>query len=246
MFWNRIGSLSGRDSATTGTLEEGKDIFFSEYTHPDEWEEMVREHLVAYLDGSQRWNVDRNRENMRPELALLNGNFMAEGVWEPGKQLNFSIDLDGDGNDEIVRFRIDFHGYWLNVFKNGSGLALNFPEKWDTPFQGDDGGVLDTLSIARIVHVAIKDVTNDGLLEVIVAAHDGVIGLRVAVWGFRDPGTSRDLSEPSFCLLGTFEGQHHAMIYEGGRVSLPYGTAGLSCEYEWDGREFAKAEFAQI
>jgi hypothetical protein len=32
------------------------------------------------------------------------------------------------------------------------------------------------------MHVAIKDVTNDGLPEIIFAAYDGQLELRVIVW----------------------------------------------------------------
>lgn len=219
-------------------LEQGKDIFFREYSKVADWEDMVREHLVAYLDGLSRWDIERNREHMRPEKALLHGEFAAEGVWEVGTELTFAADLDGDGNDEIVKFRIDFHGYWLRVFKHGSGLSLTFPEEWNNPFEGDSKD-FGTLQVAHTIHIGIKDVTNDGLPELLVAAHDGVIGLRIAVWGYRD-AQLRKLEPDSFTVLGTFEGQRRAVVSNGGRLSLPYGTAGLFAEYAWNGTAFTE------
>jgi len=124
-----------------------------------DWEDMVREHLVAYLDGLWRRDIDRNREIMRPEKALLHGEFVAEGIWEVGSEITFHADLDGDGNDEIITFRIDFHGYWLRVFRHGSGLSLTFPEQWRNPFSGDTEG-FGTFQIARVIHLAVKDGTN--------------------------------------------------------------------------------------
>src|SRR5207302_360314 len=38
-------------------LESGRDIFFREFSTTAEWEEMFREHLVAYLDGLKRWDI---------------------------------------------------------------------------------------------------------------------------------------------------------------------------------------------
>ncbi len=221
-------------------LEQGKDIFFREYNHLADWEEMLREHLVAYLDGLRRWDIEQNRENMRPEKALLHGEFVAEGVWEIGTDLAFAVDLDGDGNDEIVKFRIDGHGYWLRVFKHSSGLNLTFPEEWKNPFEGDTEG-FDTLQIAHTIHIVVKDVTNDGVPELLVAAHDGVIGLRIAVWGFTDAQV-RKIEADSFTVLGSFEGQRSAVVCDGGRLQLPYGTAGCFAEYAWNGKAFIELD----
>ncbi len=288
MFWNRIGSPSGRDPKTTGTLEEyqwacrlfewnqrpvvwiyfrkpteeageqleavlnfrrilesGKDIFFREYTHLEDWEEMLREHLVAWLDGLKRYEVDKNKEWMRPERALLHGDFIAEGIYEVGKQLEFALDLNADGGLETVRFRIDFHGYWLRVLSlSGEAWSLQFPEEWGCPFQGEDGEGLGTLPIAKTIHIAFADVNCDGCPELFVAAHDGLIGLRIAVWSFSAFELHEGLRGPK--LIAKMEGQIQAHVLPK-RIVLPYGTAGLCWEYRWNGKEFeCKGDFEDV
>jgi len=61
------------------------------------------------------------------------------------------------------------------------------------------------------------------------------------VWGFRDSQV-RDFDAESFTVLGTFEGQMRAMVYNHGRLLLPYGTAGLFAEYKWSGTEFVRVD----
>ena len=51
-------------------LEAGKQIFFREFGGIEEWEDMLREHLVAYLDGLKRWDIDKNFASMNPGEAL--------------------------------------------------------------------------------------------------------------------------------------------------------------------------------
>src|SRR6266480_5685713 len=63
------------------------------YQTPDQWEEMLREHLVAYLDGMKRVDLDENFANASPERRLLDGKFQGDGTYQFGTRMNFSIDL---------------------------------------------------------------------------------------------------------------------------------------------------------
>jgi hypothetical protein len=88
--------------------------------------------------------------------------------------------------------------------------------------------------------VAIKDVTNDGLPEVLLATHDGLIDLRVAVYGFNscDARKSRVLDSANFSLVQVLDGQQIAHVLEGGTIILPYGSAGLAWTCKWRGERF--------
>jgi hypothetical protein len=212
------------------TLEEAKDLFFREYDNLEDWEEMLRQHLVAYLDGLVRWNIDANFRSMRPEHALLKGNFLAEGIYAYGTELRLSADLDGDGNVEEVGFRYRHFGFSLWVRKFDRCRSLELPS-----LSQKGGGWLEP----KTIHLAIKDVTNDGLPEIILATHDGLMGLKVAVYGFnsaRSRPPDRSLESENFSLLQVLDqGQHTAYVREGGSIVLPYGSGGHEFTCKWNG-----------
>ncbi len=216
-------------------IEEQKDLFFREYESLEDWEEMFRQHLVAYLDGLHRWDIDANVRSMRPEHALLKGSFLGEGIYQYGTILLFSADLDGDGNAEEVGFKYSHGGFSLWVQKFDEVVPLKLPD-WS---RGAEEGIEP-----KTIHVAIKDVTNDGLPEILIAAHDGMIDLTIAVYGFNSPDTSdRTLDSTRFSLLQVLDvGQRMADIREGGTIVLPYGSAGLAWTCRWNGRQFECAD----
>jgi hypothetical protein len=190
-------------------LEEGRQLFFREYTSVEDWEEMLRQHLVAYLGDLHRWDLNHNRESMRPELRLMQGDFLAEGIYDFGSRMKLQVDLDGDGSPELVTFWFAVNSYNLTLTRHDSTFAL--PLNYHA------------LENARLVHVAIKDVTNDGLPEILLAASDGPASLRLFVWGLNQSGRQeRKLSEETFVALADFAGQYRAQILEGGTIVLPY------------------------
>jgi hypothetical protein len=185
------------------TLETGKDIFFREFSDTVEWEEMFREHLVAYLDGLKRWNLEANFTSMDKHYALLEGRFYGEGIFHYEGPLDFSIDLDGDGKDEEVHFSCHHGGAELVVSKFGSNLRFSVPTGDKVP--------QDEIPY---YHVALKDVNNDGLAEVLVASQPSIGELVLAVFGFKSP--DRKFERETFDLLAVLKGQFCAQVLEGG------------------------------
>jgi len=209
-------------------LEEGKQLFFREYETLEDWEEMFRQHLVAFLDGLQRWNIDRNFDSMRPELALVKGNFLGEGIYRYGTKLRLWVDLDGDQNEEIVSFWFSVNALSLTVAKFDAGFGLEIPNPEDT---------------SRIMHIAAKDVTNDGLPEILLARGDGLVNLSLAIWGFNEQGRkNRKLTPENFGLLAELGGQSRAYVSEGGTIIIPYGSQGFVTTYKWTGNAFESPE----
>jgi hypothetical protein len=267
MFWNRIGSPAGGNAQKTGTLEEfelasklfnkfkrpevwiyfrkpaekkgdqiesvlgfrkeledGRQLFFREYESLDQWEEMFREHLVAFLDGTQRWDLDKNFQHLRPDLALLIGKFLGEGVYWDGPRLELSADLDGDGNEEVV-------SYWFSQFSYK--LAIN---RFDSKFYLELPAADDA---SKGSHLAIKDVNNDGLPEIILAKWDGMIDLNLLIWGFTAQSrTTRILNKENFGLIAQLQGQRIAHVLEGGTIRMPYGSQCSVWECKWTGDGF--------
>lgn len=81
--------------------------------------------------------------------------------------------------------------------------------------------------------------------EVLLAAHDGMIDLTVAVYGLNsnDGRGNRVVDADHFSLLQLLEGGRRvALVLEGGTIVLPYGTAGLAWTYKWNGERFDRAE----
>jgi hypothetical protein len=210
-------------------LEEGKQLFFREYQNLDEWEEMFREHLVAYLDGLKRVDLDENFAHASSERALLQGKFLGDGTYRFGTRMNFSVDLDGDGNYETAAFWFSQFSYKLTVTRFDSSLYLSLPIEDDSLTRG------------HIAQVVIKDITNDGLPEVLVAFGDGFSYLQVFVFGFNAVGRkSRLITKETFALLGEFKGQSKGFVHEGGTLMLPYGSQGCVSEIKWTGEGFER------
>lgn len=269
MFWNRIGSPSSAKSEMTATVEEfeeaiglfekigrplvwvyfkkpntevnpqlegvlnfrrelesGKQIFFRDFEGIGDWEEMFREHLVAYLDGMKRWDLDSNFQRMNPEQALMRGRFLGEGIYSFGTRLTLQVDLDGDDYDETVSFWFSHGGYSLSVTKFDRIIYLELPAELT-----EDAGTC---------HLAVKDVTNDGFPEVLLAFSNGIASLIVGVWGFKTE--SRELTKENFGLLHKCRGQNHARILEGGTILLPYGSIGCKTACRWNGKKFIQSD----
>jgi hypothetical protein len=215
-------------------IEEEKDLFFREYESVEEFEDMFRQHLVAYLDGLRRWDLDKQFRWMRPDQRILHGNFLAEGIYSFGTTMRLMADLDGDGHEEEVEFENRHGGFSLQIKRYDTVVRLQLPIEFQTFRE-------DTSSFGpKVHHLAIKDVTNDGLPEILLAAYDGGIALKIAVYGFNSPTarSQRVLDANSFSLLQVLEGQLRADIREGGTIRLPYGTGGNAWTCEWNGTNF--------
>lgn len=218
-----------------GALEREHDIFFREFSSTAEWEEMFREHLVAYLDGLKRWDIEANFVSMRPEIAILKGRFLCEGIYEYRERLEFSIDLDGDGVDEKIAFSHHHGAEDLVLKKFDKTFHFRIPDK----FYDKAEPLRPEPKRPEFFHLALKDVNNDGFPEILLAAHPGIAKLEIAIWGFKNP-SNRTFEAGAFDLLDVLEGQNFAIIFEGGRLRMPYGSIGAAFVYEWSGGHFER------
>jgi len=272
IFWNRIGSRSSDKSDKTATIEEfenacqrfdwsgrplvwvyfkkptaendeqlqavlsfrrdlesGKQVFFREFETLADWEEMFREHLVAFLDGLERRNLDSNFRSTDPLNALLLGRFYGEGVSLAGSRVELQADLDGDGYEENIKLWFSQFSHKLTIAKFDKTFYLELPPE-----------ISETTSH---FHLALKDVTNDGLPEILLAYSPGVASLIVDIWGFNEHGRkTREFSKENFSLLAQLKGQYQARVLEGGVLHLPYGSQSLRWVCQWNGSGFSVSD----
>ena len=71
------------------------------------------------------------------------------------------------------------------------------------------------LNDASLIHFAIKDVTNNGLPNLLIALNTLDFTASLGVFGF---------ANGHITLVDVLEGQQRMLIHEGGRISMPYGS----------------------
>ena len=118
-------------------LESGKDILFRDYDGLEEWEETFRQNLSAYLEGLKRSDIEGALKAQKPQGGILIGRFLGEALYSSGTIKDLSIDLDGDGNDEGVRFYFSKANYTLLVSKFDHAFNLRFSKFIDSPAHCD-------------------------------------------------------------------------------------------------------------
>ena len=200
-----------RVASFRASLEDERGLFFREFTSHDEWEEMFREHVVAYIDGLKRVPVEEAVKNLPVRKSILKGDFLLRRFYDP-PDTTLSFDLDGDGVLETIKFYFKRYTQALEIHKLNRGADCRLDEKLASYFDQ-----------ASVIELALKDMNNDGFPELVIAAHGRDFTTKVTVWGF----SSAERTIESFVLLGIFTGQYEVCIYEGGLIRMPFGSAGL-------------------
>ncbi len=89
-------------------IEEEKRLLYRQYSSEVEWEELVTEHLVAFLNGRQRTVLEKAVKTMSqvapPEDPVLIGHFYWQAVYDHSRMLIANFDFDGDDKEEKVTF----------------------------------------------------------------------------------------------------------------------------------------------
>jgi hypothetical protein len=147
--------------------------------------------------------------------------------------MHLTADLDGDGNDETVTFYWSQASFKLIVSKFDRGVYLTIPEEFHA-----------AMETSSTIHVVIKDVTKDGLPEILVASDGEGADLKVAIWGFVGDAFNPPQmhSDEDFKLLDVINGQSSGSVREGGTIVMPCGSQGLYFEYRWKDGAFQRTE----
>jgi hypothetical protein len=83
------------------------------------------------------------------------------------------------------------------------------------------------------IHLAIKDVNNDGIPELLIAADRGDAFAMLGIYGIRDG---------KFAEIAALSGQRRIYVYENGHIVMPYGSVGLMLNHRWKGGAFQTEE----
>jgi hypothetical protein len=174
---------------------------------------LLREHVVAFLNGRNRKDLEKAALALPPDAQIMRGRFVWQSSYDSGV-IKIVDDFDGDDVDETVTFRFQQTQHWVTFAKGEIGYEISPCENFR-----------DTLQRARAIHLAVKDVTNDGVPEFLIAADRGDACAQLSVWGMR---------EGRFSEIAVLDGQFRIYVYEKGHVVMPYGSVGLYFDYRWD------------
>jgi len=89
--------------------------------------------------------------------------------------------------------------------------------------------------------LAIIDVTNNGIPDILLAVGDGLIDLHLNIWRFdkeKFVNTVRGKYINPFRFIGHIKGQQNIRILPGGKIEVPVGSFGRFSTYSWDGSKF--------
>jgi len=195
------------------SLENSKQLLYRQYSDENEWEILLREHLVAFLNGRRRKDIESAILTLPPEKQIMIGRF----IWQSSREEDFfkiEYDFDGDDRDETVRFWFQQFSYQATFVKDGKGYGVRFQKEF-----------LETLNEAKAVHVAVKDVTNDGIPELLIAADKGAARVQLSILG---------MYEGKFSEIALLDGQFKIHVHENGHLVMPYGSVGLFLDYRWN------------
>ena len=172
------------------------------------------EHLVAFLNGRRRKELEVAVQSLPPEAQIMKGRFLWQASYGESGVITVTADFDGNDRDETVTFRFQQTQHWLTFSRDGVGYEISPSDEFTEYLQG-----------ARAIHLAVKDVTNDGIPELLIAADAGDANLQLAILGMR---------EGRFAELAVLGGQFKVYVYEGGHIIMPYGSVGLYIDYRWN------------
>ena len=138
------------------TIEDGKKLLYRQYSQESEWEELLTEHLIGFLNGRKRTDLETAVQRIQPLGSVMAGQFYWQVLYGDSGILDINSDFDGDDNEETVRFKFQQFRHWLTFFKNHKGIEIPMSEDF-----------VDSLNKSERIHLGLKDVTNDGVAELL-------------------------------------------------------------------------------
>ena len=189
--------------------------------------------MGSYSDTSYDTTLSQSTKD-----PILQGKFLASAIFSGENKIRVSADFDADGFEEEVYVKRDHPaGTDIIYLDDRVGIPL------DTHFPSNAGfDEFFELEKDWYLQVAAKDVTNDGVPDILIATGNGLAFSHLVVIQFHkmihDPN-SRVPYYPQLKTVFVIDGQEYFRIQEGGYIEVPFGTQGLFGLYKWAGQTFA-------
>ncbi len=104
---------------------------------------------------------------------------------------------------------------------------------------------IEDLNEGFYAQLVIKDITRDGIPDILLAIGDGSTGLFLYVWQFDRKSylnTQRKKYFNPFNCIGYLEGQEVMRVFPNGRIDITFDSQGLFETYIWNGYKLEKIE----
>jgi hypothetical protein len=200
------------------SIEDSKKLLYRQYSTESEWEKLLTEHLIGFLNGRKRTDLETAVQRITPLGKVMDGQFYWQALYGQSGVLEINFDFDGDDNEETVRFKFQQTRHWLTFMKNDSGYEIVMSQDF-----------VDCLNESKTIHLGLKDVTNDGVAELLIAATGTPASAMLGVYGMKGG---------SFSELALLRGQFLFHVFERGHITAPYGSVGLYSDYRWESGQF--------
>ena len=184
------------------TIEESKKLLYRQYSQESEWEELLTEHLIGFLNGRKRTDLETAVQRIAPSGKVMDGQFYWQVLYGHSGILEINFDFDGDDNEETVRFKFQQTRHWLTFMKNDRGYEIPMSQNF-----------VDCLNESRKIHLGLKDVTNDGVAELLIAASGTPASAMLGVYGMKDGSFSELATLGGQFLFHVFERTHHSALW---------------------------------
>lgn len=204
------------------TIEDGQKLLYRQYSQESEWEELLIEHLIGFLNGRRRADLETAIQRIPPLGKVMTGEFYWQALYGSSGILDVNFDFDGDDKEETVRFKFQQFRHWVTFFKSHSGSEIPMSQHF-----------VDALNSSERIHLGLKDVTNDGVAELVIAASGSVASAMLGIYGMKDG---------KFSELAVLGGQFLFHVFERGHIIAPYGSVGLYFDYRWENGRFSGTE----
>ena len=159
------------------TVEDSKKLLYRQYAQESEWEDLLTEHLIGFLNGRQRTDLETAVERIAPLGKVMDGKFDWQVSYQHSGVLSIKFDFDSDDEEEEVTFRFQQTRHWLTYRGNDSAYEVAMSQDF-----------VGCLYEAKKIHLGIKDVTNDGAAELLDRCeHRRCFGDAGRVWHERRP-----------------------------------------------------------
>jgi hypothetical protein len=106
------------------SIEDSKKLLYRQYRDEAEWEELLREHLIGFLNGRRRTDLETAVQRIAPLGKVMTGQFYWQVLYPHVGVVDVVSDFDGDDNEETVRFKFQQFRHWLTFFKNSESYEI--------------------------------------------------------------------------------------------------------------------------